>query len=362
MRFGPNPLPSIPEPNPDDMAIMRSLLLPMAAFGMKSFAKCSYDVIFRMWVSAPACEWLCHPAGAAAPFSAARMCRKWVETGRKPIRSWNVMFPPPAPGPVAELYTNSIYEPWTRFGIFGREGDKHSGECEAARALLAMTGGADHGGAGCLEAGHRRPLRAIAVAAAAAAGLAAAFVLAQTDAAVGARTSLLPRGQGFPISLDTTEAEPFSWSAAARFRVRAGVELDKADLPSDLASAMNFSVNPCENFYEYTCGTWLSESVIPPDRTRNAKSWDDAKRRVNDKLLSLVTKEWPPDSPYRKLNYWYNSCMNLEIVNALGAAPLQPMLDRIEAISTLQDLQDYLVEVVPLVHHSLEKSLYIDVL
>lgn len=230
------------------------------------------------------------------------------------------------------------------------------------RALLAMTGGADHGGAGCLEAGHRRPLRAIAVAAAAAAGLAAAFVLAQTDAAVGARASLLPRGQGFPISLDTTEAEPFSWSAAARFRVRAGVELDKADLPSDLASAMNFSVNPCENFYEYTCGTWLSESVIPPDRTRNAKSWDDAKRRVNDKLLSLVTKEWPPDSPYRKLNYWYNSCMNLEIVNALGAAPLQPMLDRIEAISTLQDLQDYLVEVVPLVQHSLEKSLYIDVL
>ena len=55
MRFGPNPLPSIPEPNPDDMAIMRSLLLPMAAFGMKSFAKCSYDVIFRMCVSAPAC-------------------------------------------------------------------------------------------------------------------------------------------------------------------------------------------------------------------------------------------------------------------------------------------------------------------
>ena len=97
MRFGPNPLPSIPEPNPDDMAIMRSLLLPMAAFGMKSFAKCSYDVIFRMWVSAPACEWLCHPAGAAAPLSDARMCRKWVETGRKPIRSWNVMLPPPAP-------------------------------------------------------------------------------------------------------------------------------------------------------------------------------------------------------------------------------------------------------------------------
>ena len=66
MRFGPKPRPSIPEPKPDDMAIMRSLLLPMAAFGMKSFAKCSYEVIFRMWSSAPAC-WC--PRRASAPGS-----------------------------------------------------------------------------------------------------------------------------------------------------------------------------------------------------------------------------------------------------------------------------------------------------
>ncbi len=39
--------------------------------------------------------------------------------------------------------------------------------------------------------------------------------------------------------------------------------------------------------------------------------------------------------------------VDLEAVNALGAAPLRPMLDRIDGIRTLEDLQDYLVDVVP---------------
>jgi len=216
-----------------------------------------------------------------------------------------------------------------------------------ARTLLPVTASVDHAGAGCLDASHRRPWRALAAAAAAAAGLVAAAVLAQTDVPGGASTILLPYDRGVPARLAALAGSSFSWSAAARFRVAAGVALDKADLPPEMARAVNFSVNPCENFYEYTCGAWISESTIPADQTRTTKSWDGARRRVNEKLQQIVTSQWPQDSPYRKLNYWYDSCMDLEAVNALGAEPLRPMLDKIDRIRTLEDLQDYLVDVVP---------------
>jgi predicted metalloendopeptidase len=101
-------------------------------------------------------------------------------------------------------------------------------------------------------------------------------------------------------------------------------------------------------FAEYTCGKWVEEAVIPPHKTSIGKSWDGAREQVQKELLSLMTKEWPADSPYIKLRHWYDSCMDLETVNALGAAPLQPMLEIIDTIQTLEDFQNWLVQALPL--------------
>ena len=34
-----------------------------------------------------------------------------------------------------------------------------------------------------------------------------------------------------------------------------------------LTSAMNDDVDPCEDFYEFACGTWIKKHVIPEDRS-----------------------------------------------------------------------------------------------
>ena len=33
-----------------------------------------------------------------------------------------------------------------------------------------------------------------------------------------------------------------------------------------MLQAMNTTANPCEDFFEYACGNWLSVYPIPPDK------------------------------------------------------------------------------------------------
>ena len=35
-------------------------------------------------------------------------------------------------------------------------------------------------------------------------------------------------------------------------------------LAAQMIAAMNQSVDPCENFYEFTCGNWEQRNWIPP--------------------------------------------------------------------------------------------------
>ena len=136
------------------------------------------------------------------------------------------------------------------------------------------------------------------------------------------------------------------------------VSFDSEHLPPDVAASMNLSVNPCDNFYEFTCGSWLKDTRIPKDRVRWSRSWDGAKEQVRHELTSLMTRDWPEESPFKKLGSWYSACMDMEAVEAEGAAPLQPMLQRIDAIETLADLHDYLVDAAS---YSLPTFMHMDV-
>jgi putative endopeptidase len=116
------------------------------------------------------------------------------------------------------------------------------------------------------------------------------------------------------------------------------MQFDRADLDP--------SVSACTDFYQYTNGGWLAKNPIPPQYT----TWGHAsvlleenRRILREVLEAAANKPAAQRSPNeQKIGDFYSSCMNEQAINDAGIAPLQEELDRINAISSVRDLQNEL--------------------
>jgi hypothetical protein len=176
---------------------------------------------------------------------------------------------------------------------------------------------------------HRRP-RAYAAALLAAVGVAAVVAVLHQAAK-----------PEFWVAEEAVFSEPGGGADEGAFRNPLEMQL-----PAEVVDAMNFSMHPCDNFYEFVCGNWVQKAVIPASRGSWSKSWDGAGDNVHAEMMSLYKDEWPKGSKYSRLHDWFQSCMDVDTVEALGATPLQPMFDRIASMETLKDFQDLMVELV----------------
>ena len=133
-------------------------------------------------------------------------------------------------------------------------------------------------------------------------------------------------------------------------------------LPDDISSLMNFSVSPCDNFYEFSCGTWLTDTTIPPDRALISKSFDTVATNVRRELESLYSGNFSHPSPdLALLQDWYHACMDLATIEAVGAEPIKPVLKLIDQIDSKDSLAAALVfltlrKIHPLIGLSVERD------
>jgi endothelin-converting enzyme/putative endopeptidase len=114
--------------------------------------------------------------------------------------------------------------------------------------------------------------------------------------------------------------------------------------PSIDHSVMDQTADPCGNFFRYACGGWIDANPIPADESR----WglDSVLALQNrDKLRAILEKaEAQPTPETQKIGDFYASCMDEAGIEKLGLAPLKPILDRIDAMTSKDQLPSVLGE------------------
>ncbi|MCJ7422236.1 M13 family metallopeptidase [Sphingomicrobium astaxanthinifaciens] len=127
-------------------------------------------------------------------------------------------------------------------------------------------------------------------------------------------------------------AEPLPEGAAALGDAPAG-EAELGTYGFD-TSGMDRSVDPGDDFYAYANGRWAAATAIPADKSNYGMfgALDDLSRERTKAIILEAAAD-----PANRVGAAYNSFLDTDRIEALGMAPIAPLLADIAAIDSVED-------------------------
>jgi putative endopeptidase len=106
--------------------------------------------------------------------------------------------------------------------------------------------------------------------------------------------------------------------------------------PAFDTSSIDPKADPCNDFYKFACGNFAANHPIPADQSGVDQFY--VLYNVNTQELNGILQKYAAADPSRtaneqKIGDYYAACMNTDLIEQRGLAPVQPLLDAIDKAS-----------------------------